>query len=849
MEFVNVFERILESFGECGFNFIVLVDFNVNTFNNRHCLKELFEVSGVRNVVKGPTCYKSKNPTCIDLVVTNVHKRIQNVTNIDTGLSDFHHMICFSTKMHVPARKKQQITYRSYKMFNINDYECDLSAAPFHVAEMFDNVDDVHWFTSKLLKNIIDVHAPLKEKVIKHKQVPYMNSKLRKAINVRNAFNRKFKKCNSSLNWERYRKQRNYVTKLRRNSLLQYMKNRCKSGIDSDATNGDFWRIVKPVISDNCKTDTNVILLENDTIVNDCSSVANILNDYFVHVADDIGQPDDIVETDTFESIISEHQEHESVKNICNNTNSGYQNTFSFHEVSFETVQRKLKGINVKKATGHDQIPPKLIKLGADHLSAPLQYLINMTIRSSCFPTDLKAAEVTPIYKKEDRLNKSNYRPVSVLPCISKICESIYCDQLVEYFDDLFCSNLSGFRKTYNCQHVLLRFIENCKNALDGNKVYGALLTDLSKAFDCLPPKLLVSKLNAYGVDPNSCMLIANYFVNRKQRVKLSHNKSNWMDISKGAPQGSLLGPLLYNIHSNDLLSCLLGTCDVYNYADDNTVGCTGATTNDVQSKLELVASKMLSWFGNNFMKANPNKFQYIIFDRSIKNDDDHVINIGSEQIPSNKCVKLLGVNIDNKLTFNDHISDLCCKAGRKLNVLARLSVILDREAKMLLFNSFIVSQFSFCPIVWNYCKRSDKEKMEKIQYRALKYVHRDFTASYRNLRQRSNVPLLHINRLRNITCEVFKTVNKLNPRYLHDLFECIDHEYNTRGTKLKIPNVKTVKCGQQTFSYQGAILWNVLTEEFKTCTSFKYFKRMVSEWQGPICNCSYCDICFLNQI
>ena len=115
---------------------------------------------------------------------------------------------------------------------------------------------------------------------------------------------------------------------------------------------------------------------------------------------------------------------------------------------------------------------------------------------------------------------------------------------------------------------MLIDFIEKCKSSLDNNNVYGALLTDLSKAFDCLPPKMLITKINAYGVERDAWMLIANYFRGLKQRVKVGNVKSNWKSLTKGAPQGSLMGPFTYNVHSNDLLFMLLIVCDVFNSAN-----------------------------------------------------------------------------------------------------------------------------------------------------------------------------------------------------------------------------------------------------------------------------------------
>jgi hypothetical protein len=194
-------------------------------------------------------------------------------------------------------------------------------------------------------------------------------------------------------------------------------------------------------------------------------------------------------------------------------------------------------------------------------------------------------------------------------------------------------------------------------------------------------------------------MMLANNFLGRKQRVKLAHTRSDWKGIVKGAPQGSLMGPFTYNVHTNDLLLLIMLICDVFNYADDNTVGCSGENVEDVRKQLEIVSNVMINWFNENMMKVNPEKFQYIVFGKNIKADDVHVINVNNAVIESKSVVKLLGVNIDCALSFNNHISEICTKAGRKLNVLARLSHILNYQTKMLLFNAFIISQFNFCPV------------------------------------------------------------------------------------------------------------------------------------------------------
>ena len=175
--------------------------------------------------------------------------------------------------------------------------------------------------------------------------------------------------------------------------------------------------------------------------------------------------------------IVAPHKNKDSIKRIKDVV--GSEKCFTFNSVSCEEMGNKLLRLDCKKSTGYDNVPPKLVKLGAMQLCIPVTSLINRSIKSYCiFPDLLKGAEVTPIFKKGDIKNKKNYRPVSVLPCMSKIFESALVEQVTEYFSDIFSPYLSGFHKQHSCQSVLLRYVEKCKQALYSNKVYGALLTN-----------------------------------------------------------------------------------------------------------------------------------------------------------------------------------------------------------------------------------------------------------------------------------------------------------------------------------------------------------------------------------
>ena len=156
-------------------------------------------------------------------------------------------------------------------------------------------------------------------------------------------------------------------------------------------------------------------------------------------------------------------------------------------------------------------------------------------------------------WMREDQLNKVNYRPVSLLTVISIIYESVMFDQVSDYFGSIFEDLLCAFRKKYSCQSTLIKAIDDWKVSLDRNQMIGTVFMGLSKAFDCLPHGLIIAKLHAYGLSLDACDLFSSYLCNRFQRFKVKTSRSEWAVIKKGIPQGSILGPLLFNVFVNDI--------------------------------------------------------------------------------------------------------------------------------------------------------------------------------------------------------------------------------------------------------------------------------------------------------
>ena len=496
-----------------------------------------------------------------------------------------------------------------------------------------------------------------------------------------------------------------------------------------------------------------------------------------------------------------------------------------------------LRKINPRKATGYDHIPGKIIRIAHQELSLPITRLINTAISASAFPSNMKCAEVSPGHKKDDNLIRGNYRPVSVLPILSKVFETVMNDQLFEYFSDKFHEFLCAYRKKYSCQRLLLKAVDGWKCALDQNLITGVVFMDLSKAFDCLPHGLLIAKLHAYGVDWSACDLLADYLSHRLQRVKIGTARSSWAELTKGVPQGSILGPLLFNIFINDLFM-FIEKCILYNYADDNSMSCSSTTLQQVLSNLRSDCKNANEWFGENGMRVNPDKFQFMILSANPSDDIELKLDENTT-LKSDVSVKVLGVTIDHRLTLNDHISGCCLKAARQLNALARISKYLDPKARNIICNSFIRSNFDYCSLVWHFCGKTNNNKLEKIQERSLRILHNTFDLTYEELLSLNGSTSLLLQRLKLLIIETYKSCHRLNAECLHDMFKLNSTDRKLRSEKLVQSKRRTTSNGLRSFSYLGAKLWNDLLNSDPDIAFYDLNElvEFLKHWEGPNMN------------
>ena len=364
-------------------------------------------------------------------------------------------------------------------------------------------------------------------------------------------------------------------------------------------------------------------------------------------------------------------------------------------------------------------------------------------------------------------------------------------------------------------------------------------MMDLSKAFDCVRHDLLIAKLHAYGFSHEASTLINDYLTNRQQRVKVNGSFSSWKNVTRGVPQGSVLGPLLFNIYINDLL-LFIQNVDVCNYADDTTIYTCDKNLRDITHRLVHDCSVAFEWFPDNFMKLNADKCHLLVLGRS--NDDPVTVRIGNSEVVNSSEGKLLGVQIGNKLSFDNHVSKLCQKTSNKLYALARISAYMDHSKLRTLMRAFIISQFQYCPLIWMFHSKQVNKKINKIQERALRITYKDAQSSYSELLENDCAVTIHTKNLQLLMTEMYKTKNGLNPSFMQEIScENATHYNLCNNNEFVQPRVNSVSKGTEKVRFKGPKLWQILPPTMRNSVSLCQFKTKIKNCYGENCPCRFC--------
>ena len=753
---------------------------------------------------------------------------------IETGLSDYHKMIVTVLKVHFKKNEPITIRFRSYKKFNESIFRENLLINLQNSCEETMSYDDF----KEIFMKVLNLHAPMKKKLVRGNNAPFMNKDLSKAFMHRSKLKNKYNKNPTEANNLLYKKQRNFCVNLLKKEKKNYYNNLDMKIFDDSKK---FWERIKPLFSDKMNVlQRNIIIVEKEVIISDKKQVAEKLNNYFIEAVDSLeietycpnnnGVPENISE------IIKKYETHSSILKIKENLK--FENKFFFNDMTSDDLKKEISGLNPNKAGIENDIPAKILIDNKDIVSPYLSNIYNECKQKNKYPLSLKAADVTPIHKKADKTAMKNYRPVSLIPIVSKLFERKMYDQIMVYINESLSPYLFGYRKGHSTEQCLTVMLEIWRKALDEKNTAGGILTDLSKAFDCLNHALLIAKLEAYGFDISALEFVNNYLKERKQRTKVNGSYSTWRELKFGVPQGSILGPLLFNIFINDIFYFINGT-KIANYADDNSIYSVDDNITHLLKTLEDETNLVLKWFRINEMKANDDKCHLLV-----ANQENVSVTLGNVTIEAIDSVELLGVKIDKNLNLNEHVSNLCKKGNQKLHALARISKYLSKDKLKIIMKTFIQSQFNYCPLTWMFHNRTLNNKINRLHERALRIVYKNDNLTFQELLDMDNSITIHQKNLQRLATEMYKVKNNISPLPMQELFSRQVNVHYLRNSRYwKIPKVRTVGYGTETIRYRGPKTWELLPKEIKEAKSLIEFKSKIKAWKPQGCTCRLCKL------
>jgi hypothetical protein len=641
-----------------------------------------------------PTRTTDTSHTLIDNIFTNSFTTSSPISGILTSpISD--HQLCFmrfNVKNLNLNNKYITIKNRPHNLHEL--IKTDLQN--MNIMQQMDHnpdTDPSHNYTiiHNAISSTIDKHTTTKTVKFnkhKHKKSEWITQGLIRSIRYRDKLHLKMKRTHPD-SPQRNTLKTNIATY---NKILKKTIRQAKAlhynNIFTQAHNNpkDTWKAINNTLNRNTKTDTNIeYLIDNDRKITAPKEIADHLNTFFTNIGHKIASqiPPSDTTIDTYLQPINAPP-------------------FDFHPITQTDIDQIIRKLKPKHSTGHDDINTILIKTLHRELCQPLTLIINQMIATSIFPNSLKIAKIKPLYKKGNRHLCENYRPISLLPAISKILEKTILKQLDHHFstNNLYYKSQYGFRHKHSTEHALLELTDRLLTSMDKNDCPTSIFIDLTKAFDCLNHNILIHKLKHYNLQDKAIALCKNYLTHRQQYITLQNTTSNHLNINTGVPQGSILGPFLFLIYINDLPNSS-SSIDFITYADDTTL-ITSLNSNFSTNSLNNELNNVFKWFCTNKLSLNATKTNSITFHTPQRKITPPDLYINSHKIQNVDHTNFLGIIIDKHLSFKPHINKVNTKISQITGILNRLKHQFPQHILLTIYQSLIIPHITYGALTWS---------------------------------------------------------------------------------------------------------------------------------------------------
>lgn len=668
---LSPFYTVLEMFSSSFANVIICGDFNCNILNNE---RSKSFIDNMRTLslhpvnTQTPTHFTDSSSTLLDLFFVSDCQDVLFYNQLSAPAFSRHDLI-FAT-FNMTSCSPQTYTYRDYNQVNADLLEQDILGVDWQqIYFMSSPVSQVDFFQTNVL-NLFNTHVPLKTKFCKHRTNEWCTRDIIQLMNKRDAEYKRWKRFRLTYIYNNFRNLRNQVVSKIRQAKRAYFSVRFSRNLDPKK----LWKNLKDIgVGRNKKQDLGNIDPDqlNIDFVNLQAVVPNTL--HLDHVSRD------------------SHTQ------------------FEFSNVNQTDVLSAVLKIK-SKSVGVDDVHPIFVKALLPHLLPVLTHIFNTVILTSTFPTMWKRAKIIPILKKQGtRYSPPEYRPISILPFLSKVLEKLIHQQLSGYLNrtNFFCTNQSGFRQKHSCITALLKVTDDIREALDNDNVTLLTLLDFSKAFDTVNHSILLQKLKTdCHLSSSALKLVGSYLSERQQSVVVQNKRSKFIKTTAGVPQGSILGPLLFSIFINDL-PISVNNSSVHLYADDVQIYISGkiGMIEDTVSRLNDDLKGIFLWSQRNCLQVNPSKSHcLVIYKTKLDLSCFPTVCLGSSVLQYVDKAKNLGICFNRTLGWDDHIQSIIGKIYACLRNLSMSKHYTPLSTKLMLVKSLILPIITYgCQIFIGY--------------------------------------------------------------------------------------------------------------------------------------------------
>jgi Reverse transcriptase (RNA-dependent DNA polymerase) len=770
---------------------LVLGDFNhdVRKSENR-VMKFLEDLKNLNLNVhsNAPTNFQGQ-PSCIDLFVTNRPECVELFNQIDLpGIPTTHDLIYGSYSLpNSPNPEDLPKFFRDYKNIDIDSLMNDVGNLDWSDFFAADDVNIKLQIFNSFILSLFERHVRLKKSRPMNRVNPWFNAAIHRAMRERDICYAVWKARKTDEDKARLKLIRRTVTRLVKNAKRSYMAKFLNPSLPSRV----LWKNLRSVGAAEDKLDSGPIMFSPDELNNFYSS-------------------------DTVPY---------SPNTSSNPSISNQPDKFVFRTVSFFDVKKAIRSVK-SNAVGLDGIPLKFIKIFLPLILSPIVHIFNVSISSKTFPKAWKSSKIVPVAKIKDPSRLKDYRPISILPALSKALEKIMKDQIVSFCNERGLLNRyqSGFRSGHSTTTALLKITDDISMDLDRNFISVLVLLDFSKAFDTVNFKILCQKLkNLFNFSESAINLIKSYLTGRSQCVFANGILSSFLPVTQGVPQGSILGPLLFSLFINDISNSILFS-HYHIYADDVQIHLSGRVENmtSVVNQINTDLASISDWSKQNGLSLNSQKTQAMAIHRQSRLCLPP-IRLNDTIIPYSTKVKNLGVIMNCNLTWNDQISSIVSSVNGALSRLWGTAHFTPTETRRKLTVALLLPKFQYCDIIYSQSSEGNKDRLKKCYNSCARYVYNiryseSISGPAKNIIGKT-LDQLHRYRI----CSFFyKLIQQREPGYLCDKLRF----GLSQRTSVLIPPRHYHSDYGHSFFVEGASMWNSLPLEIRSARSVEAFKE-----------------------